>query len=208
MKTKHVAIYARVSKDDKERDPEKKKKPQDPENQLRDLRTWCKRAGYVVAGEYVEHVSGRKGAESRKELARLLEDANQRKFDLVLFWSLDRFSREGMRKTVSYLQRLDAAGVAFHSYTEPWLQTDNEMVRDILMAVMTSFAKQEAIRISERTKAGLERARAAGTQLGRPQVADKALAAVRKLHKAEPQLSQRALAERLGVTRGTVRKAL
>jgi hypothetical protein len=37
--------------------------------------------------------------------------------------------------------------------------TDNELAREILLAVMASLAKQEAIKISERTKAGLARAR-------------------------------------------------
>ena len=50
-------------------------------------------------------------ATARKALAQLFEDASQRQFDLVLFWSLDRFSREGMARTIAHLQRLDAAGV-------------------------------------------------------------------------------------------------
>ena len=48
-----IAIYARVSTEDR---------GQDPENQLRELRAWCANSGHVIAGEYVEHVSGRKGA--------------------------------------------------------------------------------------------------------------------------------------------------
>ncbi len=48
----------------------------------------------------------------------------------MVFWSLDRFSREGIRKTILYLQRLDALGVRFKSYTEAYLDTDNELVAD------------------------------------------------------------------------------
>ncbi len=44
------------------------------------------------------------------EFADLFRDAGRRRFDLVLFWSLDRFSREGITKTIAYLQQLDAAG--------------------------------------------------------------------------------------------------
>jgi hypothetical protein len=55
---------------------------------------------------------------------------------LVLFWSLDRFSREGMAQTVGYLQRLQASGVDFHSYAEEYLATDNELVRNILLAMI------------------------------------------------------------------------
>jgi DNA invertase Pin-like site-specific DNA recombinase len=97
-------------------------------------------------------------------------DAHKRQFDLVLCWALDRFSREGMRPTIGYLQRLAENGVGFHSYTEPLLSTDNEMVRDIVLAVMAALAKQERIRIGERTRAGLARVRANGKHLGRPRL--------------------------------------
>jgi hypothetical protein len=66
----------------------------------------------------------------RKQFAALFDDAAKRKFDCVLFWALDRFSREGMTQTISHLQRLSSYGVAFHSYTEPHLATDNELVRN------------------------------------------------------------------------------
>jgi DNA invertase Pin-like site-specific DNA recombinase len=72
-----------------------------------------------------------------------------------------------MVPTIGHLQRLATAGVAFHSYSEPLLSTDNEFVRDIVLAVMASLAKMERQKISERTKAGLERARAKGKRLGR-----------------------------------------
>lgn len=201
---RRVAIYARVSTDDRK----PKEKRQDPENQLRQLRDWCERSGHTVTEEYVERESGRKGTADRKELSQLLTDAHKREFDLVLFWSLDRFSREGMAKTVSYLERLNRAGVAFHSYTEEMLSTDNELVRDILIAVMASLAKQEAIKISERTKAGLERARAQGKRLGQAPASAVTLKKIRALQRNEPWLSERKLAERVGVSRTVVRKAL
>lgn len=98
----------------------------------------------------------------------MFEDAARRKFDIVLFWSLDRFTREGIRKTIAYLQQLDSFGVRFKSYTEPLLDTDNELVAHIVVGVLSYFAQQEAVRISERTKAGLERVRSQGKVLGRP----------------------------------------
>ncbi len=42
----------------------------------------------------------------RAAFRRLFEDASRRQFDLVLFWSLDRFSREGVLETLQHLQRL------------------------------------------------------------------------------------------------------
>src|SRR5882762_5840142 len=158
-----VAIYARVSTEDR---------GQDPENQLAQLRAWCTSAGHDVAAEYVDHASGSKSEHKRARFAAMLDDAHRRKFDLVLVWALDRLTREGMVATVGYLQRLAAAGVAFHSYSEPALCSDNEMVRDIVLAVMASLAKVERQRISDRTKAGLARVRASGKALGRPMLAD------------------------------------
>lgn len=153
-----VAIYARVSKEDRE---------QDPENQLLQLRSWCAAAGNQIVREYIDYTSGGKGPDKRPRLAAMMDEAHRRQFDLVLVWALDRLSREGMVPTIGHLQRLASYGVAFHSYTEPMLSTDNELVRDIVMAVMASLAKVERQKISERTKAGLQRAKAKGKRLGR-----------------------------------------
>ena len=89
----------------------------------------------------------------------MFEVAENQEFDVLVFWSLDRFSREGIRKTISYLQQLDALGVSFRSYTEPYLNTDHELVNNILLSVLSYFAEYEAKKISRRTKAGIERAR-------------------------------------------------
>jgi DNA invertase Pin-like site-specific DNA recombinase len=156
-----VAIYGRVSTDDK---------GQDPENQLLELRAWSANSGHTVSGEYIDHVSGRKGTEKRRRFAALFDDAAKRKFDCVLFWALDRFSREGMAQTIIHLQRLSSYGVSFHSYTEPHLATDNELVRNILLALLASLAKVEAQKIGERTKAGMARAKAKGIRIGRPKI--------------------------------------
>ena len=124
----------------------------------------------MISHEYVEHESGRKGADRRKQFAALFDDAAKRKFDRVLFWALDRFSREGMAQTIAHLQRLVSYGVAFHSYTEPHLATDNELVRNVLLALLSSLAKLEEQKISDRTKAGMARAKANGIKIGRPKL--------------------------------------
>jgi len=143
---------------------------QDPENQLQDLRAWCAAAGHAVSREYIDYESGRKAADKRKQFAALFDDATKRKFDCVLFWALDRFSREGMAQTIIHLQRLSSYDIAFHSYTEPHLATDNELVRNVLLALLSSLAKVEAQKISERTKAGMARAQANGIRIGRPKI--------------------------------------
>jgi len=186
---------ARVSTDDK---------GQDPENQLRQLRQWCADAGHTVVYEYIDRESGRKSAKGRKQFALLFEDAHKRKFDRVLFWALDRFTREGMTPTIGYLQRLASYGVSFHSYTEPHLATDNELVGNILLAVMSSLAKVESQKIGERTRAGMARARAQGKRIGRPAL-DPALQ--RKIAKQlGAGLSAYAVAKQLGIDAHTVAK--
>ena len=60
--------------------------------------------------------------------------------------------------------------MGFHSYTERHLATDNELVRNILLALLSSLAKVEAQKISDRTKAGMTRAKANGVKIGRPKL--------------------------------------
>lgn len=122
----------------------------------------------------------------------------------MLFWALDRFSREGMVPTINYLQRLDSHGVAFHSYTESHLATDNELVRNILLAVMSSLAKVEAEKISERVKAGLQRAVAKGKKLGRKPVAPEIEQRVRQMRANGDGMLK--IAEKLQIGSGTVQR--
>jgi len=190
-----VAIYARVSTDDR---------GQDPENQLTQLRTWCAAADHAIVAEFVDHVSGGKSADKRLQFAAMLDAAHRRQFDILLVWALDRLSREGMVPTILHLQRLAAAGVVFHSYTEPLLSTDNEVVRDIVLAVMASLAKMERQKISERTKAGLERARAKGKRLGRAPFSDANLLKLRMA--LETGISWHAASVETHLAYSTVRK--
>lgn len=154
-----VAIYLRVSKKDGS---------QDTSNQLLQLEAYCAAAGWSVVGIYRDEESGRKGRGVREGFDTMFRDAGKRKFDLVLFWSLDRFSREGIAATLNYLRLLESQKVGFHSYQEEFLNTDSELVRPILLSIISHFAAYEAKRISERTRAGLERAVRAGKRLGRP----------------------------------------
>jgi DNA invertase Pin-like site-specific DNA recombinase len=121
----------------------------------------------------------------------------------VVFWSLDRFSREGINQTMRYLQLLDSYVVRFQSYAEEYLNTDNELVRDILISVLASLAKQERRRISERTKAGLETARQKGKRLDAPPK-DHLKEDIARLIKLDN--SKQAIAKKLKISRSTVYK--
>jgi DNA invertase Pin-like site-specific DNA recombinase len=159
--TIRIALYARISKD---------KSDQNTENQLEDLREFVRRKagdGWVLEGEYVDRATG-KTAE-RPAFKRLFEDAAPKKFDVVVFWALDRLSREGTYETLGHLQRLSASGVDWWSYREEYLRSIGPF-RDAVLGVLACVARQERIRISERVHAGLRRARREGRQLGRPRV--------------------------------------
>ena len=159
-KTKtRVAIYLRISTTEK---------GQETDNQLLQLQDFCQRQCWEIIDIYIDRESGRKGRRERAAFAQMFEDAAKRHFDIVLFWSLDRFTREGIRKTIHYLQQLDQLGVRFKSLTEPLLDTENELVAHIVVGVLSYLAQQEAVKISERTKAGLARVKAQGKTLGAP----------------------------------------
>jgi DNA invertase Pin-like site-specific DNA recombinase len=157
----HIAIYARVSTRDGR---------QDTENQLIQLREYARKQGWSVTKEYIDQASGGSTAKrpaKRPEFTQLMEDARTRQFDLVLFWALDRFSREGTLTTLSHLKRLTDAGVHWRSFTEQYLDSLGPF-RDGVLAILACIAKQERTRISERVVAGLERAKRNGRYPGRP----------------------------------------
>jgi DNA invertase Pin-like site-specific DNA recombinase len=168
------------------------------------LRAWSVNSAHTITNEYIDYESGRKGADKRKQLATLFDDAAKRKFDCVLFWALDRFSREGMAQTIGHLQRLTSYDVSFHSYTEPHLATDNELVRNILVALLSSLAKVEAQKISDRTKAGMVRAKAKGIKIGRPRLAVEIRQQIAR--RAAEGEKPYAIAKALGIDRHTAAK--
>lgn len=190
MKT---AIYARVST-----------RRQETDNQLQQLREFATKLGWEIMAEYVDIVSG-SGKKERPRFLAMMQDASQRKFDLLLFWSLDRLSREGIVRTLGYLQQFKSWNVGWRSYTQPFLDTGNAMVTDVVLSVLAAVAQQERLTISERTLAGLHRARKAGKVLGRP-ITDVDMAKVEK-RRAKGE-SLRSIASDLGVSAALLCKRL
>jgi DNA invertase Pin-like site-specific DNA recombinase len=109
-----------------------------------------------------------------------------------------------MAQTIAHLQRLVSYTVAFHSYTEPHLATDNELVRNILLALLSSLAKLEAQKISERTKAGMARAKANGVKIGRPKLGVEIRQKIAK--RAAKGQTPYVIAKALGIDRHTAAK--
>ncbi len=188
-----VAIYVRVSRADK---------GQETQNQERELRAFCRKHGWKIHAVYRDEASGKNG--DRPQFQRLFEDAHRRKFDLVLFWALDRFSRAGTRETLNYLQHLTDAGVEWKSFTEPHIASAGPL-GELVIAMLSTFAKLERERIRERTLAGLETARLKGKHIGRP----KAVFDREKVQRLRQRgLSVREIAKKLDLSKTTVHRAL
>ncbi len=103
----------------------------------------------------------------RKALEAMLRDARRCRFEVLLVWALDRLGREGPLATLQLVDRLSRAGVTVVSIHEPWTEAGGEL-RELLLAITAWVARMESQRRSERTRAGLERARAEGKRIGRP----------------------------------------
>ncbi len=191
MKT--AALYARVSTSE-----------QTAESQLVQLRDFAARRGLTVVQEFTDQASGATAARERQGLRELLAAAHRHEFDAVVFWKLDRLSREGIRQTLEYLERLEQARVEYYSATEPEI-TNAGPLGAVFVAIRSYFAQIEREMISERTRAGQERARRAGKTIGRPPAVLDALDAAEL---ARQGLSLRQIARRLKSNPMTVSRRL
>ena len=135
--------------------------------QLGELREYAARAGWKIAGEYVDRgISG--ASESRPELNRLMSDARQRRFSRLLVWKLDRFGRS-LKHLVNAIAELEALGVGFISARDGFdLSTPPGR---LMMQVIGAMAEFERALIQERVRAGMKNAAAKGKHIGRPRSA-------------------------------------
>ena len=184
-----AALYLRVSTD-----------KQELENQLEPLKKFAKGRGLKIVQVYRDMATGKNS--NRPALNKMLKDAHRHAFDVIVVWALDRLSREGMNRTVQLIEMLERMGIGVISYSEPYLDTTNELARNILLAVVSTLAKAERERISERTKAGLARVKRSGKKLGRPPVDLKVREKALKLIQGGQSL--RKAARKMGVSRSSI----
>src|ERR1017187_6038873 len=182
-----IAIYARVSTKDGR---------QDTENQLRQLRAFAQTQGWMVIHEYVDWASGKRS--DREQFQKMFTAASKREFDCLLFWSLDRLSREGTVETLNHLQRLTGYGVNYRSFTEQYLGSTG-IFKEAVIGILAAVAKQERVRLSQRAIAGLQRARAQGRIGGRPRAEDDPSTRKRFAKLKRDGLSVRRIAAEMGV---------
>jgi len=149
-----AALYLRVSSPD-----------QHPETQLHDLRQMAAQRGLEIAGIYEDRITGTRA--SRPGLDRLMSDARQGKFQVLVVWSCDRLARS-VRHFLETLDELNRLGVEFLSFREQ-LDTGGPLGRAVVI-IVGAIAELERSLIVERVRAGLRRAKLEGRRLGRPPV--------------------------------------
>jgi DNA invertase Pin-like site-specific DNA recombinase len=154
---KRAAIYVRVSTDS-----------QTIENQLRELRQVAERRGWEVVEVYKDAgISGAKGRNDRPGFDLLLKDASRRKFDVMMAWAIDRLGRS-LIDLLGMIQHLEAVGVDLY-LDQQAIDTTTPMGK-LVFQITGAFAEFERSMIRQRVKAGLKRAVAQGTRLGRPKI--------------------------------------
>jgi len=190
-----AAYYLRVSTES-----------QELENQRAEIVPFIENQGWQLVDSFEDSMSGRKTDKDRPGFEAMLKAAHQRKFDTIVFWALDRLTREGARATLNYLQRFESKGVGYVSYQEQWLDSSGPF-KDVMLSMFATMAKQEGLRISERTIAGLKTARAKGKRLGRPPLSDATICQVLTMNR-ENALGARKIAKQTTIPLGTVNAIL
>lgn len=148
---KHVAMYARFSIHG-----------QDPDMQLMALRDYTKKRDFHIFDEYVDSISGK--TETREHYDRLFADVRKRKIDIVLVWKFDRFARS-TKVLITALDEFSGLGVDFISYQEN-IDTTSPLGQAVF-TIIAAIAEFEKDLIVQRAKAGLDKAKSKGQQLGR-----------------------------------------
>jgi DNA invertase Pin-like site-specific DNA recombinase len=185
-----AAIYARVSTTN----------GQDPAMQTRELREYCERRGWEIAGEYVDAgISGSK--ERRPQLDALLSACRKRLVDAVVVYRYDRFARS-LRQLVNALEEFRSLGIEFVSLHEG-VDTSTPNGR-LVFGIFATIAEFERELIRDRVKSGIAAARSKGRKLGRPRVT---VDAVRIAALRDSGASWSTITRQLGLSAGTVKRA-
>ena len=194
-----VALYARVSTADKD---------QEPETQLMPMRDFCAAQGWEIVAEYIDHAPANDQAH-RVRWRDLFDAAAKKKFTVVLVFKLDRAFRS-VKHMHDTLAAWELVGVTFKSLREQF-DTSTALGR-LLLNLLAALAEFELELIRERVKAGMDRARRQGKQIGRPKVTDRRgfkgrFEAVLE-HLNAGDISRRKAAKELGIGYATLKRLL
>ena len=194
-----VALYARVSTSDRD---------QEPETQLMPMRDFCVAQGWEVYREYVDRAPANDLAH-RTAWRDLLDDAAKKRFKAVIVFKLDRAFRS-VKHLHDTLEVWELVGVGFQSIREQF-DTKTPLGR-LLMNILGALSEFELGIISERVKAGMDRARRQGKRIGRPRVTDRRgfkrsfVAVLERLSAGE--ISRREAAKELGIGYATLKRLI
>jgi len=189
---RRAALYLRVSTQD-----------QTTANQERELREVANRMGCGIVHVYRDHgVSGAKGRDKRPQFDKLCRDATNRKFDLVMAWSVDRLGRS-LQDLVGFLSEIHALKIDLYLHQQG-IDTTTPAGK-AMFQMMGVFAEFERAMIQERVRAGLARAVAEGATLGRPKIDAAVEGSIRNALKAG-DAGMHKIAARFGVGTGTVQR--
>ena len=198
MTQKRVALYARVSTDDK---------GQDPELQLRELRDYAKRRGWLA----VEFVDRAAATDFRRRTAwrAVISEVRRGRLSAVLVWKLDRAFRSTQDALV-FLDDLKGWNADFVLTTEG-LDTTTPGGK-MLFTMFAAFAEFESARLGERVRAGMANAKAKGVHVGRPRLTDneRLMARFETLRPAiaAGEISKRQAAKRLRIGQASLARLL
>ena len=185
---KRVAIYARVSTD-----------KQTCENQLNELRSIAERMQYIIVDEFIdEGISG--ATSSRPALDALMKSATQRRFDMVMCWSIDRLGRS-LQNLIEILNELQSLKVDLF-FMQQGLDTSTSAGR-MMFSIFGALAEFERNLIRERVIAGQNRAKARGVKMGRPSKMNDGLKSAIQLLR-QKGMGIKKIAKECGVGIGTV----
>lgn len=148
-----VVIYARVSTDDKD---------QNPERQLLKCRQYAELHNHTVVKEIIEYHTGDSNPFYRPKGQEIIK----LDIDGVVVFSMDRLTREHPVKVITMINNLKDRGVKIISITEPAFNMESEF-SDILLYIMGWFNNYFLVKLRRDTRAGIERARKEGKQIGR-----------------------------------------
>ena len=187
---KKVCLYCRVSTSH-----------QTPENQLRELREVAERMGYEIVSEFIDNgISGAKSRKDRPALDEMMKLAIQRKFEMVMCWSIDRLGRS-LQHLVEILNELHAMKIDLY-FMQQGMDTTTPSGR-MIFSVFGAIGEFERNLIRERVIAGQQRAKAAGVHIGRPtKMNDGMKSAIKAMHQNGMSIRQIAKSCKVGV--GTV----
>jgi site-specific DNA recombinase len=185
-----VATYLRVSQVD-----------QSSVQQLQVLKEYCEKAGHEIVEIYQdEGISAFK--KNRPAFQRMLSDARQHRFQMLLVYRLDRLGRS-LKELLNTIDLLKAYKIGFMSYTEREFDTTTA-TGELMFHIVGAFANFERSLVSERTKLKLQYLKSQGMVLGRPRKIDYP----RMLELKAQGRSLRDIGKEIGCDRSTVSKAL